>query len=326
MSKNTQTKIDTDSELTAAEQKEQALPQSLIKPINAYLDYLKFERQLSKHTLSNYQRDLHNLAEFCVSQSITDWDIVAPNQMRFFAASAYRDGLGAKSIQRRLSASRNFFAYLLRENQVRNNPVNDVRAPKAPKKLPKTLDVDAMMQLLNMQGEGPQFLRDKAMMELLYSSGLRLSELVSLDMGNIDFNECLVRVLGKGNKTRIIPVGTQAMSALAKWLVVRPDWLKADTPEEHVAVFISNRGKRISHRNVQARVKHWARKQGLDGTLHPHQFRHSFASHVLQSSGDLRAVQELLGHADISTTQIYTHLDFQHLAKVYDEAHPRAKK
>ena len=326
MSKALRAKTNTEAVPSAAELKEQALPKSLSKPINTYLEYLKFERQLSKHTLSNYQRDLLSLAEFCVTQSITDWDVVAPNQMRFYAASAYRDGLGAKSIQRRLSACRNFFAYLLRENQVRNNPVNDVRAPKAPKKLPKTLDVDAMMQLLNMQGEGNQFLRDKAMLELLYSSGLRLSELVSINVDNIDFAERLVRVTGKGNKTRIIPVGQQAMQALTQWLAVRQDWLKADMPEEHVAVFISNRGKRISHRNVQARVKHWARKQGLDGTLHPHQFRHSFASHVLQSSGDLRAVQELLGHADISTTQIYTHLDFQHLANVYDKAHPRAKK
>ena len=204
--------------------------------------------------------------------------------------------------------------------------MNDVRAPKAPKLLPKTLDVDAMMQLLNMQGEGPQYCRDKAMLELLYSSGLRLSELVSLDKENIDIAERLVRVTGKGNKTRIIPVGSQAMQALTQWLTIRTDWFKADLPEHHSAVFLSNRGKRISHRNVQERVKYWARKQGLDGSLHPHQFRHSFASHVLQSSGDLRAVQELLGHADISTTQIYTHLDFQHLASVYDKAHPRAKK
>lgn len=316
----------TEDALSAAEAKALDLPSNLVKPIDAYLEYLKFERQLSKHTVSNYQRDILSLAEYCVQQMIPDWNTVTPSQMRYFAAIAYRDGLGAKSIQRRLSACRNFFAYLLREHQVKNNPVNDIRAPKAPKKLPKTLDVDAMMKLLDMQGEGPQFLRDKAMLEMLYSSGLRLSELVSLDLDSIDFGEQLVRVTGKGNKTRIVPVGKQAMSAMREWLAVRKDWLKADLPEHHQAVFLSNRGKRISPRSVQERVKYWARKQGLDGTLHPHQFRHSFASHVLQSSGDLRAVQELLGHADISTTQIYTHLDFQHLASVYDKAHPRAKK
>ena len=297
-------------------------PDALNTPIKSFLEYLQFEKQVSPHTLSNYERDLRSLMDFCLDQDISKWDQLTANQMRFFAASAFRKGLGPSSIQRRLSACRSFFAYLLFEGKVLNNPVADVRAPKAPKRLPKTLDVDQMNQLLNMKGKGNTFLRDKAMLELLYSSGLRLAELVSLDLGNVDYSDKLIRVLGKGNKTRVVPIGSHAIKALSQWLVARDDWL---VDKDLKAVFLSNRGKRISPRSVQMRVKHWAKKQGLDGTLHPHQFRHSFASHLLESSSDLRAVQELLGHADISTTQIYTHLDFQHLATIYDKTHPRAE-
>ena len=296
-------------------------PDSLAIPVKKFLDFIRFEKQLSSHTLSNYLRDLKVLQEFCLEQNIQHWKQMQPNQMRFFAASAFRKGLGPTSIQRRLSACRSFFNYLLVEGEVQINPVMDVRAPKAPRRLPKTLDVDQMDQLLNMQGEGHAFLRDKAMLELFYSSGLRLAELVSLDLESIDYSENLVRVIGKGNKTRVLPIGKHALTALKDWLNVRSDWLK-DKDEQ--AIFVSNRGTRISHRNVQQRVKYWAKKQGINHDLHPHQFRHSFASHMLESSSDLRAVQELLGHADISTTQIYTHLDFQHLATIYDKTHPRA--
>lgn len=302
---------------------DKSYPKSLSIPIDNFFNYLRFEKQLSTHTQSNYQRDLKVLQDFCLEQNITSWKKLTPNQMRFFAASAFRKGLGPTSIQRRLSACRSFFSYLLVEGEVDINPVLDVRAPKAPRRLPKTLDVDQMNQLLNMQGEGLVFLRDKAMLEMFYSSGLRLAELVSLNLDSIDYSENLVRVVGKGSKTRILPVGKQALKALKNWLAVRSDWVKGS---DELAIFVSNRGTRISHRNVQQRVKYWAKKQGINHDLHPHQFRHSFASHLLESSSDLRAVQELLGHADISSTQIYTHLDFQHLASIYDKTHPRAHK
>lgn len=296
-------------------------PAALNSLVTSFLDYLRFEKQLSKHTLSNYCRDLNALMDFCMEQDVAKWSELSPNQMRFFASSAFRKGLGASSIQRRLSACRSFFTYLISEGNVKINPVADVRAPKAPRRLPKTLDVDQMTHLLNMQGAGITFLRDRAMLELLYSCGLRLAELVSLDLHSIDYSEAVVRVIGKSNKTRLVPVGKPALSAIQAWLQIRSDWLKDSSQK---ALFISNRGTRISPRSVQLRVKYWAKKQGLDATLHPHQFRHSFASHLLESSSDLRAVQELLGHADISTTQIYTHLDFQHLATIYDKTHPRA--
>ncbi len=298
-------------------------PENLAVPVEKFLNYIRFEKQLSPHTQSNYLRDLKVLQDFCLEQNIRNWKQMQPNQMRFFAASAFRKGLGPTSIQRRLSACRSFFNYLLVEGEVEINPVLDVRAPKAPRRLPKTLDVDQMDQLLNMQGEGHVFLRDKAMLEMFYSSGLRLAELVSLNINSIDYSENLVRVVGKGNKTRVLPVGKHALNALKAWLAVRSDWAKN---KDEQAIFVSNRGTRISHRNVQQRVKYWAKKQGINHDLHPHQFRHSFASHMLESSSDLRAVQELLGHADISTTQIYTHLDFQHLATIYDKTHPRAHK
>jgi len=299
-----------------------SFPKKLAFPVKKFLDFIRFEKQLSPHTYSNYQRELDVLQSFCIEQNIKTWKQLDPNQMRFFASSAFRKGLSPSSIQRRLSACRSFFNFLLLEGEVEINPVLDVRAPKAARRLPKTLDVDQMNQLLNMQGKGLVFLRDKAMLELFYSSGLRLAELVSLDINSIDYSEQMVRVVGKGNKTRVLPVGKQALKAIRAWLAVRSDWLKN---AQEQAMFISNRGTRISHRNVQQRVKYWAKKQGINHDLHPHQFRHSFASHMLESSSELRAVQELLGHADISTTQIYTHLDFQHLATIYDDTHPRAK-
>jgi integrase/recombinase XerC len=242
--------------------------------------------------------------------------------VRAFSASCYRRGLAAKSIQRRLSAARTFYRYLLREKHVARNPVVSVSAPKAPKRLPGNLDADRMARLLDIPGKGALVDRDRAILELLYSSGLRLAELTDLDCDDIDLQDATVRVTGKGNKDRIVPVGSHARAALARWLRSRHELAAADEP----ALFVSNRGTRLSQRSVQARVTHWAKRQGIDTNVYPHLFRHSFATHLLESSHDLRGVQELLGHANISTTQVYTHLDFQHLAQIYDRTHPRARK
>lgn len=250
------------------------------------------------------------------------WGDLDSEHIRAFSAQGYRRGLSAKSIQRRLSAARTFFRYLLREKQVKTNPVVSVSAPKAPKRLPGNLDADRMARLLDIPGDTPIVNRDRAMLELLYSSGLRLSELVDLDLGDIDGQDATVRVTGKGNKDRIVPVGRQALAAVSAWLKSRGEMAPAD----EAALFVSNRGHRISRRSVQARVTHWAKKQGIDANVFPHLFRHSFATHILESSHDLRGVQELLGHANIATTQVYTHLDFQHLAQIYDQTHPRARK
>ena len=234
----------------------------------------------------------------------------------------HRRGQAPRSIQRRLAALRNLFAYLLREGVVGANPGVDVTAPKAPRRLPETVDADAMGRLLDVRVDHPLATRDRAIMELFYSSGLRLAELASLDITDVDLAEGTVRVDGKGAKTRIVPVGAKAREALRDWLKVRPQLERSASP----AMFISRIGRPLSHRNIQARVEHWARRLGLPQGISPHTFRHSFATHLLESSGDLRAVQEMLGHADIGTTQIYTHLDFQHLARIYDQAHPRARK
>ncbi len=242
--------------------------------------------------------------------------------MRAFSATCYRRGLSARSIQRRLSAARTFFRYLVREKQVRKNPVVSVSAPKSPKRLPGNLDADRMARLLDIPGDTAIVNRDRAMLELLYSSGLRLSELVDLNCDDVDTPDATVRVTGKGNKDRIVPVGRQALAALQRWRRSRPEYAPPDEP----ALFVNNRGSRLSRRSVQARVKHWASHQGIDTNVYPHLFRHSFATHILESSHDLRGVQELLGHANISTTQVYTHLDFQHLAQIYDQTHPRARK
>ena len=233
----------------------------------------------------------------------------------------YRRGLSANTIRRRLSAARTFFRYLAREKHTRRNPGADVRAPKGAKRLPENLDADRMARLLDIPGEGPVVARDRAILELLYSSGLRLSELTGLDLLDVDLRDHTVHVTGKGNKDRILPVGRFARKAIRGWLKERGKL--ADAGE--TALFVSNRGTRLSGRSVQARVEHWAKRQGIDTRVYPHLFRHSFASHLLESSHDLRGVQELLGHANISTTQVYTHLDFQHLAQIYDQTHPRAK-
>jgi integrase/recombinase XerC len=290
--------------------------------IDRFLHHLQTERRLAANTCKHYQRDLDELHNWCKAAGINDWHALDSHQVRKYAAQSHRRGLSGRSIQRRLSALRTFYNYLLREQQVSLNPGLDIRAPRSEQHLPDTLNVDDIARLLNVVSKDTLVLRDLAMLELLYSSGLRLAELVALNEGDVDFTERVVRVTGKGAKTRLLPVGDKAIAALQAWMQVRTRQLQGT----ETAIFTGRGGKRLSARSVQQRVKDWARRQGIPGDLHPHTLRHSFASHLLESSGDLRAVQELLGHADISTTQIYTHLDFQHLAQVYDSAHPRARK
>jgi integrase/recombinase XerC len=290
--------------------------------IERFIRHLEFERRLSPLTCKNYRRDLDALAAFLAKQDVAAWCDVDGEHVRAFSAACFRKGLSARSIQRRLSAARTFYRYLIREKEVRKNPITSVSAPKAKKRLPGNLDADRMAHLLDIPGDGALVDRDRAILELLYSSGLRLAELVSLDIDDIDTQDATVRVTGKGSKERIVPVGRHALAALRQWRSARGEL--ADAGEK--ALFVSTRGSRISPRAVQARVKHWAKRQGIDANVYPHLFRHSFATHVLESSHDLRGVQELLGHANIATTQVYTHLDFQHLAQIYDQAHPRARR
>jgi len=287
-----------------------------------FLDHLKLERRLSPRTVDSYRRDLNRVQDLCVKREIHDWTGLDVHHVRAIVAQLHRQGLHGRSIGRLLSALRSLFNYLLREEVVSLNPAEGISAPKSERLLPKTLSVDQVNHLLNIDDDRPLSRRDVAMMELLYSSGLRLSELTGLDIQDIDFKDALVRVTGKGSKSRVLPVGKHAATAIQAWLAVRSSMAK---PDEQ-ALFTNRNGGRLSQRSVEQRLQQWGLRQGLDSRLHPHRLRHSFASHLLESSGDLRAVQELLGHADISTTQIYTHLDFQHLAQVYDAAHPRAKK
>lgn len=290
--------------------------------IGEFVRHLTDEKRMSIHTALAYQRDLDSLRQWCDTAGIKDWSDLDEQHLRVFAARSHAAGLAPRSIQRRLSAVRGFLTYLGREGYVSRNPAVDVRAPKVGKRLPETLDVDQMSRLLEISPDTPLAQRDLAVMELFYSSGLRLAELTSLRLGDLDLADRTVRVTGKGNKTRIVPVGNKAAEALTAWLSLRPEWARTDED----AVFVSQRGHRLSTRSIQQRIGYWARRQGIPMHVHPHLFRHSFASHLLESSQDLRAVQELLGHADISTTQIYTHLDFQHLARIYDRSHPRARK
>ncbi len=290
--------------------------------LDRFLDYLRYERRLSPHTLSNYARDLNRTRAWCETEGVGHWSRLTQQQVRGYIAQRHATGMAGNSLQRELSALRSLFRYLMREGVAENNPAQGVRAPRTPRKLPATFDADQLGQLLDVTEDDPLALRDLAMMELFYSCGLRLAELVSLQLTDIDLEDALLVVTGKGAKTRRVPVGRKAVQALRRWMGSRETLA---TPEEE-AIFVSRRGTRIHPRTVQSRLKKWALEQGATRNLHPHLLRHSFASHLLESSGDLRAVQELLGHADISTTQIYTHLDFQHLAQVYDDAHPRARK
>ncbi|MEY3974521.1 MAG: hypothetical protein RIS59_882 [Pseudomonadota bacterium] len=287
--------------------------------IDAFIAHLEAERRLSAHTAGAYRHDLDALLKDCGGAELTRLN--AP-QLRRALARQHAAGLGGRSLARRLSAWRSFFRWLQRRGEITDNPCTGIRAPKAPKRLPETLSPDLTGHLLDFEPENFDERCDRALFELIYSSGLRLSEAIGLDIGVIEACDGTLRVLGKGAKTREVPVGETALVAVRDWLEVRPEHARIDEP----ALFISRRGRRLGPRTVQTRLDRLARARGLEQHVHPHMLRHAFASHLLQSSGDLRAVQELLGHASISTTQVYAHLDFQHLAKVYDAAHPRARK
>ncbi len=287
-------------------------------PIDSFLTYQEVARQLSPHTLSNYRRDLERFADYCRHKAIVDHHHVHNSDVRQWVALLHRNGLAGASLRRLLSSLRSFYKYSNKQGGD-HNPAIGVKAPRGEKRLPKTLDVDSMQQFLSIDGDDWLTVRDRAILELFYSSGLRLSELVDVDTDDIDLQNGLITVTGKGRKTRTLPVGSLAISALENWFNVRDDGRPIDN-----ATFVSARGTRLGQRAIQQRLKKYSLQQGLGQKIHPHMLRHSFASHMLESSGDLRAVQELLGHANITTTQVYTHLDFQHLAKVYDTAHPRA--
>ncbi len=290
--------------------------------MHEYLRYLRYERRMSPNTERNYRRDIEALCRYLEREDLSGWQDIDSYHIRAFASWCHRRGLAPRSIQRRMSALRGFFRFLLREGRVESNPAADVPSPKLPKRLPKTLDVDQIARLLEISGDSPLALRDRAIMELFYSSGMRLAELVGLKITDLDLAEGTVRVVGKGSKTRILPVGSKAREAIAAWLRARSEM----PGHELDALFLSRRGQPLSPRAVQTRLREWSRRIGMATGVNPHLLRHSFATHLLESSGDLRSVQELLGHADISTTQIYTHLDFQHLARIYDKSHPRARK
>ncbi|MGF1732730.1 tyrosine recombinase XerC [Photobacterium kasasachensis] len=298
------------------------LPSGLDKHLQRFYEYLRSERELSLHTQQNYKRQLTTLAEQLVELEVTDWRVVDAGWVRQLASKGMRDGLKASSLSMRLSALRSFFDYLVRQGVLKANPAKGVSAPRKARPLPKNLDVDEMDQLLSVDEDDPLSIRDRAMMELMYGAGLRLSELVNLDVRDISLSKGDIRVIGKGDKERIVPFAGLARDWVGHWLKVRGQLAASGEP----GLFVSKLGQRISNRNVQKRMAEWGQKQAVSSHINPHKLRHSFATHMLESSGDLRAVQELLGHANLSTTQIYTHLDFQHLAQVYDEAHPRAKR
>lgn len=292
--------------------------------ISQFEDYLIHQKRYSSHTSNGYLRDLRQFSAWLASHKENQGLLSADSlSVRNWVASLHRQGLKGATLQRKLSTLRTFYQFLLRNHQVKTNPAQTVRAPKSARSLPGTLDVDSITRLLDIPGDSVLAVRDRAMLELFYSSGLRLSELTGLNLDSIDLEDKLLVAHGKGNKTRLLPIGSKAAEALKEWLKQRVSLLRYT---EETALFISQRGVRISPRTVQQRLDYWRRQQGLEQKLHPHKLRHSFASHLLESSSDLRAVQELLGHADISTTQVYTHLDFQHLANVYDKAHPRSRK
>lgn len=295
----------------------------LREPVRRFLAQLR-GRRLSPHTVQAYQRDLLRLIAFLENSGCTNWRDVSAAQARALVAKLRQSGLSSRSIQRLLSASRALYKYLLNDAEaaLTLNPFENLVAPTTSRKLPDTLSVDELNELLQKHAGGTLSIRDHAMLELFYSSGLRLAELASLNCTGVDFQQAEVRVIGKGNKQRVVPVGRRAVASLQQWLSCRGK-LAANGER---ALFVNQHGARLGVRGIQYRLNHWAKKHGLGRRLHPHMLRHSFASHVLASSGDLRAVQEMLGHANIATTQVYTHLDFQHLAKVYDRAHPRAYK
>ncbi len=289
--------------------------------LTEYLTFLNVERGLSPLTRENYARDITLLIKFADNLELHALQNI---HIRRFIASLHSKGLGGKSIARILSSWRGFFEFLVNRKGYNANPIIGLRAPKSPKTLPQVLSIEQASKLVDISDNAVLSVRDHAILELFYSSGLRLSEVVNLNIDALDFSEGTVVVTGKGNKTRIVPMGKHATDAIQQWLQVRVNYATNDAASK--AVFIGLQGRRVGARNLQLRLKEWSIKQGINSSVHPHMLRHSFASHVLQSSGDLRAVQEMLGHANISTTQIYTHLDFQHLSKTYDAAHPRAVK
>ena len=291
--------------------------------LTEFFHYLRVQRQVSPHTLTNYGRDLAQLKCYCQVNELETWTILESKHIRTHITERHRSGLSGASLQRELSAIRSLFNFLLKSGRVEHNPAKTVRAPKTARKLPEVLDVDQLTSMLNVEPDSPLQYRDLAMWELLYSSGLRVSELVALDLHDIDLEDKTVLIrCGKGRQSRLLPIGRMAIKTIKQWLEVRSVWASID-PQ---ALFLSQRGQRISIRNVQARLEKWGRQQALPEQVHPHMLRNSFATHMLESSGDIRAVQELLGHSQISTTQIYTQLDFQHLATVYDRSHPRATR
>ena len=291
--------------------------------IDRFLDHLKFERRVSDHTVSAYRIDLLRLQEFAVQRKIQNIARLAPPQARLFAAGLRHLNLSSRSIARTLSAARSFYKFLIREGEGKTNPFEGISTPRGERKLPRTLNIEQAAQLVMITPDSDLTFRDRAILELLYSSGLRLSEIERSNVCDVDLADRTMTILGKGGKTRIVPVGRHAITAIKSWLQ-RRQALVSNIEEK--ALFVSRSGNRLGARAIQKRVEYWAKRQGLDRSVHPHMLRHSFASHMLESSSDLRAVQELLGHSDISTTQVYTHLDFQHLAKIYDKSHPRAKK
>ena len=287
--------------------------------LEKFLAHLAHERRLSRHTVDNYGRDIAALIELAGDTPLAKLQI---HHLRRYVAQLHARGLDGKSLARMLSAWRGFYRYLARDHGYTHNPCAGLRAPKSKKTLPQALSPDEAARLMEVPGDDVLAVRDRAIFELFYSSGLRLAELTGLAPADINFSDATVRVTGKGAKTRVVPVGSRALEALKQWLAARAPLVK----EGGDAMFVNRNGTRLTPRAIEYRMKQWAVKLGLAGDVHPHVLRHSFASHVLQSSGDLRAVQEMLGHASISTTQVYTHLDFQYLAKVYDQAHPRAKR
>lgn len=293
----------------------------LTQPVEHFLNYLKSEKQLSLNTQINYRRQLYALIVLAKEVEINRWQDLDSSAVRLLISRSKRNGLQAKSLALRLSALRSFCDWMVRNEQLSANPARGVLNPKQGQHLPKNIDVDQINQLLNIEYNDPLSVRDRTMLEVMYGSGLRLSELVNLNCRELNLIDGEIRVMGKGNKERKLPLGREAIKWINHWLSMR-DFL---VPQDD-ALFISKLGKRISPRNVEKRFAQWGVKQGLSVHVHPHKLRHSFATHMLESSGDLRAVQELLGHADLSTTQVYTHLDFSHLSEVYDSAHPRAKR
>ncbi|EHH1100982.1 tyrosine recombinase XerC [Vibrio parahaemolyticus] len=297
-------------------------PNSLQKPLERFYEFLRSEKGLSLHTQRNYKQQLETMAQHLAEMGLKDWSQVDAGWVRQLAGKGMREGMKASSLATRLSSLRSFFDFLILRGEMSANPAKGVSAPRKKRPLPKNLDVDEVNQLLEVNEDDPLAIRDRAMMELMYGAGLRLAELVSVDVRDVQLRSGELRVIGKGDKERKVPFSGMATEWVGKWLRVRGDLAAPGEP----ALFVSKLGTRISHRSVQKRMAEWGQKQSVASHISPHKLRHSFATHMLESSNNLRAVQELLGHENISTTQIYTHLDFQHLAQAYDQAHPRARK